>query len=128
MNLRRRLAAPLLFTLLVAWLPDAAAQGRSHDRRARSPAKSARRASARPPLRRVVTPVRRQFDTTTPEGRLRQDLESIWAGRILRRGTTAIYVVDARTGQDIYAIHPDDKVNPASNVKLLSTATVLDLM
>jgi len=125
---RRHLVASLMFLLLVSWLPDAAASGGRHDRRARNPVKSsARRASARQALRRP-TPRARRSTATTPEGRLREELEGIWAGRILRRGVTAIYVVDARTGKDIYAIHPDDKVNPASNVKLLSTATVLDLV
>ena len=46
----------------------------------------------------------------------------------LRMGTTGIYVADARTGQPVFAVHPDDPLNPASNVKLLSTATAIDLL
>jgi serine-type D-Ala-D-Ala carboxypeptidase/endopeptidase (penicillin-binding protein 4) len=126
---RRRLAAPILFLVLVAWLPIASAGGeRSGHRRARSPIKStARRAVARDVLRRSSTHKHRS-EPSTPEGRLRDELHAIWAGRALRRGTTAVYVVDARTGEDIYSVHPDDRLNPASNVKLVSTATVLDLM
>jgi D-alanyl-D-alanine carboxypeptidase/D-alanyl-D-alanine-endopeptidase (penicillin-binding protein 4) len=64
----------------------------------------------------------------TPEARLREELQSIWGSRILRRGVTAIYVVDAKSGNELYSIHADDKLNPASNVKLISTATVLDAL
>ncbi len=81
--------------------------------------------------RRVVAPQRRaRTAAKTPglEASLRDALDTIWTGRILRRGVTAVYVVDARTGEDIYAVHADDKINPASNVKLVSTATVLDLL
>lgn len=121
--MKRRLA-PLVLLCLVAGWPEADAGPARQDRRARSPVKAgARRQAMRRPAPR---PERRV--ATTPEGRLRQDLEAIWAGRTLRRGVTAVYVVDARTGKDIYAVHPDDKLNPASNVKLLSTATVLDLV
>jgi D-alanyl-D-alanine carboxypeptidase/D-alanyl-D-alanine-endopeptidase (penicillin-binding protein 4) len=121
--MRRRLAPLILLSLVAGW-PDADAGPPRQDRRARSPVKAgARRQAMRRPAPRPARPV-----ATTPEGRLRQDLEAIWAGRILRRGVTAVYVVDARTGKDIYAVHPDDKLNPASNVKLVSTATVLDLV
>jgi serine-type D-Ala-D-Ala carboxypeptidase/endopeptidase (penicillin-binding protein 4) len=124
MKLSPRLAAPLALILFLASFPELAdAGGRQGNRRARSPVKAgARRVEA---VRRTTT---HRAAPDTPEGRLRQELEGIWAGRILRRGVTAIYVVDARTGEDIYAVHPDDKLNPASNVKLLSTATVLDLV
>lgn len=44
----------------------------------------------------------------------------------LRFGTTGLYVVDAATGAELFAIHPDDPLNPASNVKLIATATALD--
>jgi D-alanyl-D-alanine carboxypeptidase/D-alanyl-D-alanine-endopeptidase (penicillin-binding protein 4) len=121
--MKRRLA-PLILLCLIAGLPDADAGPARQDRRARTPVKAgARRQAMRRPAPRPQRPA-----ATTPEGRLRDDLEAIWAGRTLRRGVTAVYVVDARTGKDIYAVHPDDKLNPASNVKLLSTATVLDLV
>jgi D-alanyl-D-alanine carboxypeptidase/D-alanyl-D-alanine-endopeptidase (penicillin-binding protein 4) len=125
----RLLVTPLVLLLILAWLPEAAAgRGRSGNRSARNPVKaSARRATTRDALRRSTSRSSRS-EPETPEGRLREELHDIWAGRTLRRGTTAVYVVDARTGDDIYSVHPDDKLNPASNVKLVSTATVLDLM
>jgi len=115
-------ALVLFLALAVGW-PTAAEAGRARpSRRARAVKGSARR---------VVTPVRRARTAATapgPESFLREALDAIWAGRILRRGVTAVYVVDARTGEDIYSVHADDKINPASNVKLVSTATVLDLL
>jgi D-alanyl-D-alanine carboxypeptidase/D-alanyl-D-alanine-endopeptidase (penicillin-binding protein 4) len=96
----------------------------------RRPARRARAVKAG--ARRVVTPgVRRSgagATAPTAEQSLAEELDSIWSGRILRPGVTAVYVVDARTGEDVYSVHADDKLNPASNVKLLSTATVLDLL
>ena len=85
------------------------------------------KAGARP----VAKPQRRARTAASAPGleaSLKDALDAIWTGRILRRGVTAVYVVDARTGEDIYAVHADDKINPASNVKLVSTATVLDLL
>ena len=41
---------------------------------------------------------------------------------------TAVYVADARTGEPLVAIGADTLMNPASNVKLISTATALDLL
>jgi serine-type D-Ala-D-Ala carboxypeptidase/endopeptidase (penicillin-binding protein 4) len=129
MNLRR-LAVPLTFVVLLASLPEAQADGgRSGSRRARNPVKaSARRATTREALRRSTTRKRQRSEPSTPEGVLREELHAIWAGRVLRRGVTAVLVVDARTGDHIYSVHEDDQLNPASNVKLMSTATVLDLM
>ncbi len=56
---------------------------------------------------------------------LRTGLQSIWAGSTLREGITAVYVVDATTGETLYNVHDSDALNPASNVKLISTGTVL---
>jgi D-alanyl-D-alanine carboxypeptidase/D-alanyl-D-alanine-endopeptidase (penicillin-binding protein 4) len=112
----------LAIALAVGW-PTQADAGRSRpNRRARTVKAGARRVIAPQPRARTAS------TAPGPEGSLREALDSIWAGRILRRGVTAVYVVDARTGEDIYAVHADDKINPASNVKLVSTATVLDLL
>ena len=123
----RRLAVPLTVLVVLSCLPDVGHGGEhSGHRRARNPVRTTR-ATTRDSLRRTTTP-RTSSESSSPEARLRDQLHAIWAGRILRRGVTAIHVVDARTGEDIYSVHPDDRLNPASNVKLLSTATVLDLM
>ncbi len=58
-------------------------------------------------------------------GQLRTQVRNIWASDSLRLGTTAIYVVDAITGEELYKVHAQSPLNPASNVKLVSTATVL---
>lgn len=63
-----------------------------------------------------------------PRAELSRAIRKVWAGPLLRQGVTAVYVVDAHTGELIYAVHPDDKLNPASNVKLISTAAVLDTL
>ncbi|HWN67393.1 MAG TPA: D-alanyl-D-alanine carboxypeptidase, partial [Haliangium sp.] len=62
------------------------------------------------------------------ESELIEELRRLESQRPLRRGTTAIYVVDATTGRTIYAVHEDEPLNPASNVKLISTATALDVL
>lgn len=62
------------------------------------------------------------------ESELVEELRRLESQRPLRRGTTAIYVVDASTGRTIYAVHEDEPLNPASNVKLISTATALDVL
>src|SRR5262245_50115979 len=46
----------------------------------------------------------------------------------LRRGVTGLFVADARTGEPLFAVNADDPLNPASNVKLISTATSLELL
>lgn len=64
---------------------------------------------------------------TTADERTADAIDEILQGP-LRYGTTGLYVVDAATGRELFAIHADDPLNPASNVKLLSTATALDLL
>jgi D-alanyl-D-alanine carboxypeptidase/D-alanyl-D-alanine-endopeptidase (penicillin-binding protein 4) len=46
----------------------------------------------------------------------------------LKVGTTSVYVADATSGDTLFSVAPDKPLNPASNVKLLSTATALDLL
>lgn len=58
-------------------------------------------------------------------GQMRNQVRNIWSGNTLRLGTTAIYVVDANSGEELYKVHANAPLNPASNVKLVSTATVL---
>ena len=46
----------------------------------------------------------------------------------LRNGDTGLYVVDARTGAPLFSVNADERMNPASNVKMISTATALELL
>ena len=67
---------------------------------------------------------RRATIAVTPSERAADALDALLRGP-LRFGTTGLYVADATTGDELFAIHPDDPLNPASNVKLISTATAL---
>ncbi len=46
----------------------------------------------------------------------------------LKPGLTALLVVDATTGLPIFALRPDAAMNPASNVKMIATATALAVL
>lgn len=106
----------------------AMADERPRHRKAKAKAATAAR-SATPPLRartRALTldgSVDRISEPLISE--LRTELSTIWSGRTLRRGITAVYVVWADTGEEVYAAHADEPLNPASNVKLVSTASAL---
>jgi D-alanyl-D-alanine carboxypeptidase/D-alanyl-D-alanine-endopeptidase (penicillin-binding protein 4) len=71
---------------------------------------------------RLATPID-PAEVATNE--LHTQLQAIWSGVNLRRGTTAIFAVDANTGEELYSVHEGEPLNPASNVKLISTGTVL---
>jgi D-alanyl-D-alanine carboxypeptidase/D-alanyl-D-alanine-endopeptidase (penicillin-binding protein 4) len=55
---------------------------------------------------------------------LDQILGSVW----LKSAVNGVYVVDAVSGHELYAYGADRQLNPASNTKLVSTATALDLL
>lgn len=54
-----------------------------------------------------------------------QKLERLLHGS-LAGGVTGLFVVDALTGAPLFAINADERLNPASNVKMISTATALE--
>jgi D-alanyl-D-alanine carboxypeptidase/D-alanyl-D-alanine-endopeptidase (penicillin-binding protein 4) len=56
-----------------------------------------------------------------------QQIEELLRGP-LRAGTTSLYVAEADTGKTVFSVYPDDPLNPASNVKLIATATALDIL
>lgn len=56
-----------------------------------------------------------------------KEIEKLLRGP-LRGGITGLVVADARTGDPLFAVNPDEALNPASNVKMISTATALDLL
>ena len=76
---------------------------------------------------RSMDPRGRRAEPLTLEEDTARRIEELLRGP-LRVGTTAIYVADARTGQPVFAVHPDDALNPASNVKLLSTAAAIEIL
>jgi serine-type D-Ala-D-Ala carboxypeptidase/endopeptidase (penicillin-binding protein 4) len=125
MNHRRRTLGSVAVLVALALAAPAYADPRKKkpSRRARIAVEHKQRKPA-PDLNRKSSPA----TAPTLEDRLREELKAIWGGRILRRGVTSVYVVDARSGKELFSVHPDDKLNPASNVKLLSTATVLDAL
>jgi D-alanyl-D-alanine carboxypeptidase/D-alanyl-D-alanine-endopeptidase (penicillin-binding protein 4) len=87
------------------------------------------RAVSVPSLRhRGAEPIGIGREQPSLESELIDELRKLESERALRRGTTAIYVVDASTGRTLYAVHEDEPLNPASNVKLISTATALDVL
>ncbi len=77
---------------------------------------------------RAETKAAVRAQSLSPEQELDRELSQFWKGKPLRRGTTAVYVVDARSGDVLYAVHEDAPLNPASNVKLVATATALDVL
>lgn len=93
-------------------------------RKARSALPAPTRAKPTRGLARTDGPV----STPTAKEKLVETLKQVLGHRALARGTTAIYAVDAATGEEIFSINADKKLNPASNVKLFSTATTLDLL
>ena len=59
---------------------------------------------------------------------LNKKLSEVFPSETLAKSTTAVYLVDAVTGKTLYANRIDKPLNPASNVKLISTATVLETL
>jgi D-alanyl-D-alanine carboxypeptidase/D-alanyl-D-alanine-endopeptidase (penicillin-binding protein 4) len=64
----------------------------------------------------------------SPTGDRQRAIAGLLRDRALRNTRTSIYVADACSGQTLYARHADIPVNPASNVKLLSTAAALEVL
>lgn len=92
-------------------------------------------ASARVNFGRELRPARDARDTIgrrpgvlTDEEAAAAKIQSLLRGPLLRRGVTGLFVADARTGEPLFAVNADDPLNPASNVKMISTATALELL
>jgi D-alanyl-D-alanine carboxypeptidase/D-alanyl-D-alanine-endopeptidase (penicillin-binding protein 4) len=79
----------------------------------------------------VMRPAReavgRREEPLTAEEDTAKQIEKLLRGP-LRYTNTGIYVADARTGEPMFSVNADDPLNPASNVKMISTATALELM
>jgi D-alanyl-D-alanine carboxypeptidase/D-alanyl-D-alanine-endopeptidase (penicillin-binding protein 4) len=78
-------------------------------------------------LRPVRDVVGRREEPLSPEEDTARQIEKLLRGP-LRYGVTGLFVADARTGEALFAVNADDPLNPASNVKMISTATALELL
>lgn len=76
------------------------------------------------PAREVVG---RREEPLTPEEETAKQIEKLLRGP-LRYSVTGLFVADARTGEPLFAVNADDPLNPASNVKMISTAAALELL
>jgi D-alanyl-D-alanine carboxypeptidase/D-alanyl-D-alanine-endopeptidase (penicillin-binding protein 4) len=103
--------------------------------RSRGPARGKKPALAQP---RVAVAIAGALRTTgdrsgVPRENLSVDertadaIEGLYA-TALRAGRTSLYVADARTGKVLFSADPEARLNPASNVKLLSTAAALHIL
>lgn len=79
-------------------------------------------------LRPTRDVVGRRAEPLTAEEETAARIQKLMRGPLLRRGLTGLYVADARTGEPLFAVNADEALNPASNVKLISTATSLELL
>jgi D-alanyl-D-alanine carboxypeptidase/D-alanyl-D-alanine-endopeptidase (penicillin-binding protein 4) len=78
-------------------------------------------------LRPAREAVGRREEPLTAEEETARQIEKLLRGP-LRYGVTGLFVADARTGEALFAVNADDPLNPASNVKMISTATALELL
>ncbi|HUS30577.1 MAG TPA: D-alanyl-D-alanine carboxypeptidase [Kofleriaceae bacterium] len=76
------------------------------------------------PAREVIG---RREEPLTLEEQTAKQIEKLLRGP-LRNGITGLFVADAATGEPLFAVNADDPLNPASNVKMISTATALELL
>ncbi len=78
-------------------------------------------------LRAPRDAVGRRDEPLTAEETTARDLERVIRAE-LGDAITGLDVVDARTGAPLFEVNADEKLNPASNVKMISTATSLELL
>ena len=76
------------------------------------------------PAREVIG---RREEPLTLEEDIAKQIEKLLRGP-LRNGITGLYVADARSGEPLFAVNANDPLNPASNVKMVSTAAALELL
>jgi D-alanyl-D-alanine carboxypeptidase/D-alanyl-D-alanine-endopeptidase (penicillin-binding protein 4) len=78
-------------------------------------------------LRTAREVIGRREEPLTLEEQTAKQIERLLRGP-LRNSTTGLFVADAHTGEPLFAVNADDPLNPASNVKMISTATALELL
>jgi D-alanyl-D-alanine carboxypeptidase/D-alanyl-D-alanine-endopeptidase (penicillin-binding protein 4) len=78
-------------------------------------------------LRPARDVVGRREEPLTDEEQTARQIQQLLRGP-LRYAVTGLFVADARTGEPLFAVNADDALNPASNVKMISTAAALELL
>ncbi|KUJ65034.1 D-alanyl-D-alanine carboxypeptidase [Streptomyces albus subsp. albus] len=74
---------------------------------------------------RAAAPVR---GATTPDGDLKKALDRILADQRLAGGAASVVVADAATGGIRYEHRATDRLMPASNTKLITSAAAMDIL
>jgi len=64
--------------------------------------------------------------TPRPIRALRADLDRILSAKAVGKALVGVHVIDLATGESLYEKGADRPLNPASNIKLVTTAAVLD--
>ncbi|MBI4508560.1 MAG: D-alanyl-D-alanine carboxypeptidase/D-alanyl-D-alanine-endopeptidase [Deltaproteobacteria bacterium] len=91
-----------------------------------------RRTKKRPLRLSSLKPTRHEATNVAPKGQtaLERELQGllvgILQGKWIRRAQNGVLVIDAKTGDTLFSYGADRQLNPASNVKLVSTAAALD--
>jgi len=79
-------------------------------------------------LRPAREAVGRREEPLTIEEETAKQIAKLLRGPGLRNGVSGLFVADARTGETLFAVNAEEPLNPASNVKMISTATALELL
>jgi serine-type D-Ala-D-Ala carboxypeptidase/endopeptidase (penicillin-binding protein 4) len=104
------------------------ADGSRAKERARSSSVDLRRGLAGHELGRGAVRNHAPAGATELDRALQRALDSILTGSVLKTAINGVYVVDAATGRVLYAYGEDRQIDPASNAKLISTATAFDAL
>jgi D-alanyl-D-alanine carboxypeptidase len=95
---------------------------------ARPSQEAARRATFVPGAARAGVANLAARGESQPERDLQDALDQAVGSPWMKQAVNGVLVMDIRTGKTIYSLGADRQLNPASNVKLVSTATALDAL
>src|SRR5688572_21731779 len=125
------LVTAFAFSLLFAPAADAKPAKRSKGKPVAAAVKAKQTTRARVTYGKDQRPAReaigRREEPLTLEEQTAKQIEKLLRGP-LRNGITGLFVADATTGEPLFAVNASDPLNPASNVKMISTATALELL
>src|SRR5450432_406108 len=128
-----RVRPPIVLMIALSMALAASAQATPHDAKDK---KEKARSSSTEMSRHTASPEhgRSAVFNTAPAGQneldrsLQTSLDGILGSKWLKSAINGVYVVDVQTGRVLYSYGEDRQLNPASNTKLVSTATALDLL